>query len=726
MNKNIIFDNRVRHVIVGLIIWIIPEKSKQLTVVNWFESFASYINQLAKDKGRVQVVSVIKQIQLHTTRYLAGAPLYSNNIRIGLNANGLPKSLRGENGKIHDHIRNRDPQVLRAIMTVLSVIRTFKGDGSLEAKTIISPSTSDQSVEEDIERWLVTSQYSTRLKESFNTLLNKNLWRLPHLSTKMGPNGQATGTSLRDLQLLPEWLRKDIEVIGGKYLKDYLWTLRDSISTIPHWVHEKVSTRPFLRRLSVVRDKALKNRPIAILDYWSQTTLLPLHKSLMGVLESLDPDMTFDQMGIERRLGAWTSYHSLDLSAATDRFPISLQRRILRYLRDDQYSSAWSNIMVGLPFLHNGNEYRYNAGQPMGAYSSWAMFALSHHVVIQYCAFKAGINSEFKDYAVLGDDVVIGRKDVAGIYKEVIKNLGVDISDNKSHESENFCEFAKNMWLIDDTGVVNISGVPLPGVLESFKNPFSMAQELRKSQRKGTLDNTSVPVSTSIRSFISQFASLQKRGWKWAQIIIDWWNVMDAIEWVKHFKTDGSCDIDLPVDTRYSEGDITITGGKCLNRSDLYTSSNPWTCTRPSVKTYLFFRDLLIADVKEAIWNSRKELIRCMQRADRRNNSLYDEVMMYHDNGPDRDSLPNLGGVMYQPWYWAMENQVKLVDDAYERVCSDRFSRDLAIEWEEMITIMGSLRISDPDIIDSRRAVDVVNAFKRKRSSVLLPYVRSL
>jgi len=99
--------------------------------------------------------------------------------------------------------------------------------------------------------------------------------------------------------------------------------------------------------------------------------------------------------------------------------------------------------MVKYPFHHDGKEYYYNAGQPMGAYSSWAMFALSHHVVIQYCSYLEDIVN-FKDYAVLGDDVVIGHQAVANRYKQVIKNLGVEISFSKTHESETFCEFAKN------------------------------------------------------------------------------------------------------------------------------------------------------------------------------------------------------------------------------------------------------------------------------------------
>jgi hypothetical protein len=53
----------------------------------------------------------------------------------------------------------------------------------------------------------------------------------------------------------------------------------------------------------------------------------------------------------------------------------------------------------------NGN-VRWRTGQPLGMYSSWAIFALTHHMVIEYCANLKGSPS-FRDYSVLGDDVVI-------------------------------------------------------------------------------------------------------------------------------------------------------------------------------------------------------------------------------------------------------------------------------------------------------------------------------
>lgn len=84
----------------------------------------------------------------------------------------------------------------------------------------------------------------------------------------------------------------------------------------------------------------------------------------------------------------------------------------------------------------------YSVGQPMGAYSSWAAFALTHHVVVQWAAYKCG-HTNFKDYILLGDDIVIKNNDVALKYISLMRKWGVDISINKTHVSKHTYEFAK-------------------------------------------------------------------------------------------------------------------------------------------------------------------------------------------------------------------------------------------------------------------------------------------
>lgn len=126
---------------------------------------------------------------------------------------------------------------------------------------------------------------------------------------------------------------------------------------------------------------------VAILDYWSQTALRPLHDRLFDILRVIPQDMTFSQGTFLDRVKLWGEpgdrvLYSVDLSKATDRFPISVLTFVLEGVFHPEYVSHWKNIMVGYDFLTKDGPIRYACGNPMGAYSSWATFALAHHFVV--------------------------------------------------------------------------------------------------------------------------------------------------------------------------------------------------------------------------------------------------------------------------------------------------------------------------------------------------------
>jgi hypothetical protein len=72
------------------------------------------------------------------------------------------------------------------------------------------------------------------------------------------------------------------------------------------------------------------------------------------------------------------------------------------------------------------------------------MLALTHHVIVQLSAFRAGIQERYTRYAVLGDDIVILDENVASHYLAVIRDLGVEINLSKSLINKSgYFEFAK-------------------------------------------------------------------------------------------------------------------------------------------------------------------------------------------------------------------------------------------------------------------------------------------
>jgi len=101
--------------------------------------------------------------------------------------------------------------------------------------------------------------------------------------------------------------------------------------------------------------------------------------------------------------------------------------------------------------------YRYAVGQPMGAYSSWAMLAITHHCLVQFAFRRCGGKGWFRDYAVLGDDIVIASDAVASQYRMIMNEIGVDISLAKSLiASGKTLEFAKRVYFNGE----DVSGLP--------------------------------------------------------------------------------------------------------------------------------------------------------------------------------------------------------------------------------------------------------------------------
>jgi hypothetical protein len=167
-----------------------------------------------------------------------------------------------------------------------------------------------------------------------------------------------------------------IKGLGGSLLASKMNTMRDAIAQIPElgMILDLTPSR-VLRRISWFPDREVKMRVIAILDYYSQTALKPFHHYLFRILKRIPQDMTFNQGAFTQSIHNREIYYSVDLTAATDRFPIWLISSVLRGHLPDQYVTDWETIMIGKPFKFTNHEgiskdISYGVGNPMGAYSS--------------------------------------------------------------------------------------------------------------------------------------------------------------------------------------------------------------------------------------------------------------------------------------------------------------------------------------------------------------------
>jgi len=448
------------------------------------------LDELRESRGINFVVSLLKDTRVVLMNYLGGNVIKIKGVRT--TKDGIPTIL----GDLIPIIRNSPhPDILRVVTTVLSCTRALSLGKGLDLESIISPAKQEPC---DISEFM--SDFWRELGYRYQGRVPRSLmWRNCHLSTKVGPNSKndnALWTSLSDLYSLPRDLEDDIRLIGGKKMCDRIDTLFYGGVFFRKLIRLIIPFERFgkIRKLSAIKDKELKVRTIAIGDYWSQTALIPLHKYLFNVLKKIPQDCTFGQDKGPLKIGTQGYYCSADLTAATDRFPISTISQVLAGILPDEYVSAWQRIMVAHPFdVKIGKEVkqvRYAVGNPMGFYSSWASFAVAHHYVVYYCCRKLGKDWKTLPYILLGDDVVIGDQAVASLYKEVMQGLGVELSKPKTYESTHLFEFAKRIFYKG----VEISPFPISGLKEVERKYYLLTQFFIEAEGKGWVSHCGVPV----------------------------------------------------------------------------------------------------------------------------------------------------------------------------------------------------------------------------------------
>lgn len=210
-----------------------------------------------------------------------------------------------------------------------------------------------------------------------------------------GPNGHALGTALNDANALTSSQKEDILTVGSKRMffihnhsTPYVLSFMESLGLY------KKTLRASTRRIAYFPDKENKVRVVGILDYYSQMALKPLHNYLARALSKIRQDCTLNQGKFKELLlnKDIEEFHSIDLTAATDRFPIVIIKQLLLRQLPEPYVNAWERLMVGTPFDFGSEKISYSVGNPMGAYSSFNSFALAHHFIVYHCCKELGIS----------------------------------------------------------------------------------------------------------------------------------------------------------------------------------------------------------------------------------------------------------------------------------------------------------------------------------------------
>jgi hypothetical protein len=183
-----------------------------------------------------------------------------------------------------------------------------------------------------------------------------------------------------------------------------------------------------------------------------QEALKPFGDELYSLVRSLPWDCTFDQ---SKAIPFIQSHlldgvvHSVDLSSATDHFPLDLQ---LAALRAVFHKSSWRSIDLFAEISRGVwkspiGDLRWTKGQPLGLYPSFASFTLTHGLTLLHLNGGKHENSFF----VVGDDVVILKDSLRDKYIQFLDDVSCPWSEDKSLSSQHLAEFAGK--IISTSGV---------------------------------------------------------------------------------------------------------------------------------------------------------------------------------------------------------------------------------------------------------------------------------
>jgi hypothetical protein len=228
-------------------------------------------------------------------------------------------------------------------------------------------------------------------------------------------------------------------------------------------------------KVAFLQEAGYKLRAVANPFRIHQVMLQPLGDFLFRLLRLMPWDATYNQDRfttlIQNRLSAGLLCYSIDLSDATNVFPLNLQRecflRLLTFIRTflertrdkqrkrDQieeelaYSLDLLEAMIHIfecisraPWAYKNKEIKWKKGQPLGLYPSFPLFAWTHGMLLYSLAAQDHVLGIEEMFCILGDDVIILDDKLHQKYMEFLKQIGVPISEHKSISSSNVAEFA--------------------------------------------------------------------------------------------------------------------------------------------------------------------------------------------------------------------------------------------------------------------------------------------
>ena len=194
--------------------------------------------------------------------------------------------------------------------------------------------------------------------------------------------------------------------------------------------------------IAFIQEPGAKLRSVASPYLVHQMALKPLGDSIYRFVSTLPWDCTHNQSKpfdvVRDHLTKGSEITSIDLSNATDHFPLSVQLCALKSIFSKQPDIDLFEVLSRSTWRSPLGNITWKKGQPLGLYPSFGTFTLTHGLLL----WHLNGNQFNNDFYVVGDDVIILNPTLAGRYKEVLQQMGCPWSPSKSVVSNKLCEFA--------------------------------------------------------------------------------------------------------------------------------------------------------------------------------------------------------------------------------------------------------------------------------------------
>jgi len=282
---------------------------------------------------------------------------------------------------------------------------------------------------------------------------------ISYILRKKGVEGDARAVTYAERQLLT-FLGTDagrefhpfpsVLATLGSVGQDYFDLVHPYHNAYGDWRESVPSTEP-VGVIGSTQEPGMKFRAFASPNLILQAALEPLKVNLLSAVSRLPFDCTHDQgkgiVKVQEWLHRSNTVFAVDLSDATNNFPLGLQTSLLRRIGIDESHVRLLELVSRSPYKLMWGERKlvsWDIGQPLGAGPSFPAFALAHSCLAICAGLKAGLPlDEIQDsFLVLGDDFVTKSEGLHREYRKLLKELSCPISEQKCLESRIASEFA--------------------------------------------------------------------------------------------------------------------------------------------------------------------------------------------------------------------------------------------------------------------------------------------